>query len=186
MTRTRIFIRCFAAVLAMIAITAQVAGGQEQSSAKEQELIAVLQNGQPADKAIACKELAIHGSKAAVPELAKLLADEQLVSWARIALEAIPDPAADEALRNALDTAQGRALIGVINSIGVRRDAQAVEPLQNRLQSADGEVASAAAIALGNIGTAQATQALRGCRGLHPLRRTADEGWQAGRGRGDL
>ena len=34
------------------------------------------------------------GTKAAVPDLARLLADEQLSSWARIALEAIPEPSA--------------------------------------------------------------------------------------------
>ena len=39
---------------------------------------------EPAKKAIACKQLAIHGTKQAVPELAKLLHDEQLASWARI------------------------------------------------------------------------------------------------------
>jgi len=37
----------------------------------------------------------------ATPKLAKLLPDAQLSSWARIALEVIPGPAADEALRNA-------------------------------------------------------------------------------------
>jgi hypothetical protein len=37
----------------------------------------------------------------AVPALAALLTDEQLAAWARIALEAIPDPAADQALREA-------------------------------------------------------------------------------------
>ena len=34
-----------------------------------------------AEKAIACKQLAVYGSKDAVPELAQLLADEQLASW---------------------------------------------------------------------------------------------------------
>ncbi len=70
-----------------------------QNADKEKELIGVLQTSPPPEKAIACKKLAIYGSKAAVPELAKLLTDAELASWARIALEAIPDPAADEALR---------------------------------------------------------------------------------------
>ncbi len=52
-----------------------------------------------------------------------LLADKELTSWARIALEAIPGPAADEALREAMGDVEGRTLIGVINSIGVRGDA---------------------------------------------------------------
>ena len=100
------------------------------SPAKEKELIAVLRSDAPAaEKAIACKHLAVYGSSEAVPELAQLLTDEQLASWSRIALEAIPGPAADEALRKALDSLKGRLLVGTINSIGVRRDAMAVDPL---------------------------------------------------------
>src|SRR5688572_29059446 len=49
---------------------------QETAAAPEQEFIAILQSDAPAaDKALACKSLAVHGSEAAVPELAKLLAD---------------------------------------------------------------------------------------------------------------
>lgn len=129
---------------------------------KEPELIAILRSDAPAaEKAITCKHLAVHGSSEAVPELAKLLGDEQLASWARIPLEAIPGPAADEALRQALDSLQGKLLVGVINSIGVRRDANAVEPLTKHLQQADAEAGAAAAVALGRIGNAAATNALR-------------------------
>jgi HEAT repeat protein len=115
----------------------------------------------PAEKAITCKRLAVYGRADAVPALAPLLADPQLASWARIALEAIPDPAADEALRTALGQVQGRLLVGVINSIGVRRDAKAVGGLVGRLADADAEVACAAAVALGHIGGQQAADALQ-------------------------
>jgi HEAT repeat protein len=98
-----------------------------QESPQEQQLIVVVRTGAPADKALACKQLAIHGTKEAVPALAPLLEDEHLASWARIALEAIPDPAADEALRNAAESLSGRLLIGTLNSIGVRRDANALQ-----------------------------------------------------------
>ena len=84
----------------------------------------------PSEKAITCKRLAIYGTKAAVPALAPLLTDRDLSSWARIALEAIPDPAASDALRAALSKVQGRLLVGVINSISVRHDTQAVSDLQ--------------------------------------------------------
>ncbi len=95
---------------------------------REKELLAVLRSDTPpADKAIACKQLAIYGSSEAVPDLAKLLSDPQLASWARIALEAIPGPKPDEALRKAAESLQGDLLVGTINSIGVRRDAGAVE-----------------------------------------------------------
>jgi len=133
----------------------------EAAKTKEDELLAVLRSDAPsADKAITCKQLAIQGSSAAVPDLAKLLPDEQLSSWARIAIEAIPGPEADAALRAAAESLQGRLAIGMINSIGVRRDAGSVELLTARLQDEDAEVASAAAVALGRIGNAGATAAL--------------------------
>src|SRR5690242_14096717 len=62
---------------------------------KESDLIQVLKSDAPsAEKAITCKQLAIWGGKDAVPALAPLLLDPQLTSWARTALEAIPDPSA--------------------------------------------------------------------------------------------
>jgi HEAT repeat protein len=128
---------------------------------REAKLIAVLQSdAPPAEKAITCKRLSVYGSSAAVPALAPLLLDKDLSSWARIALEVIPGPVADEALRNALTKAEGRLLVGVINSIAVRRDAQAVSGLVAKLKDSDPDVASAAAVALGRIGGDPAAQTL--------------------------
>ncbi len=91
---------------------------------KEADLLAILTGSSPAeDKAMACKRLAVFGSAEAAPELAKLLSNEQLSSWARIALENIPGAKVDEALRSASEGLQGRLLVGTLNSIGVRRDA---------------------------------------------------------------
>ncbi len=130
--------------------------------AEQQRLVATLRSNAPkAEKAAACKRLAIIGDGQAVPALATLLPDAQLSSWARIALEAIPDPAADEALRAAAEKLRSRLLVGVINSLGVRRDANAVEMLVGRLKDADSEVASAAAVALGHIGGDRAVATLR-------------------------
>ena len=139
-----------------------LADGPATSPEKEQELLAVLKSdAAPAEKAITCKQLAIYGSAAAVPELAKLLPMPELSSWARIALESIPGPEADEALRTATASLQGRLLVGTINSIGVRRDAAAVAALSEKLKDADVEVAAAAAVALGRIGNDDASKALR-------------------------
>jgi HEAT repeat protein len=146
--------------LALATVSTTVVG-QSISPEKERELIAVLRSdASKAEKAVACKRLSVDGSSTAVPELAKLLSDADLASWARIALEAIPGPAADEALRKASESLQGRLLVGVINSIGVRRDAAAVDRLAGRLDDKDTEVASAAAVALGNIGNAAASKSL--------------------------
>ena len=99
----------------------------------------------------ACIELGRVGTQAAVAPLAALLADEKLAHMARYALETIPHPSVDEALRAALGRLQGRLLTGVIQSVGVRRDAQAVPALAKHLGATDPEVAAAAAVALGRV-----------------------------------
>ncbi|HWB11837.1 MAG TPA: PBS lyase [Pirellulales bacterium] len=151
------------ALLAAARLTTAVrADDQTTPQQIEQELLGVLRSDAPkADKALACKKLAVYGSSQAAPELARLLSDEQLASWARIALEAIPGRSADEALRGSLDSLDGKLLVGVINSVGVRRDAGAVERLTARFKGEDTEVASAAAVALGHIANDSATSTLR-------------------------
>ena len=149
------------AILAVLAAAAMVAGNCRGAEQRQAKLIELLKSpAAPAEKAIACKQLAICGTQDAVPALAALLPDVQLSSWARIALEAIPGPAADAALREALGKVHGGLLLGVINSLGVRRDVKAVGQLIPRLNDADVEVASAAAVALGRIGGDVATKAL--------------------------
>ena len=152
---------CMALVVCSVLVRAYGQTSAGVTAYKEGELIRVLQSdAPPAEKAITCKRLAVYGTKDAVPALAPLLADKELSSWARIALEVIPGPEADAALRDAMGKTQGRLLIGVINSIGNRRDAQAVDGLVKRLADSDPEAASAAAVALGRIGGAQAVKAL--------------------------
>ena len=159
-----------AALIAVVATKARAADDANTSARSETEFLAVLRSDAPAaEKALACKDLAIYGSSEAVPDLAKLLSDPHLSSWARIALEAIPGEAADEALRQASGSLEGRLLVGTINSIGVRRDAGAVDPLIARLQDSDAEVASAAAVALGRIGNETATKSLRAALTSAPL-----------------
>ena len=82
-------------------------------------------------------------------------------SWARIALEAIPGTESDDALLKAIDSLEGRLLVGTINSLGVRHPETAVEKLASRLKDDDANVAAAAAVALGHIGNADATKSLR-------------------------
>ncbi len=160
--QTSQFIRVFVLLAAWQMLSLMPVWADEATTDEESKLLAVLRSEAPAsDKAITCKRLAIQGTSAAVPDLAKLLPDPQLSSWARIALEAIPGPEADQALREASGSLQGRLLIGMINSLGVRQDAQAVEGLTAHLQAKDSAVASAAAVALGRIGGEDATGTLR-------------------------
>ena len=153
---------CLAAALAAFVFQPIGLAAELPPLKSQKELIAVLTSpdSAPGDKAITCKQLMRIGTAEAVPALAALLTDEQLAAWARIALEAIPDPAADEALREAASRLQGRLLVGVVTSIGMRRDAKAVDLLSKKLTDADAEVAAAAAVALGRIGDGAATGAL--------------------------
>jgi HEAT repeat protein len=178
-TNHRLMTRFFIGALLFVFANRAFAADQAASAEKEKELIAVLRSDAPgAEKAMACKNLAVHGSAAAVGDLAKLLTDEKLASWARIPLEAIPGPQAADALRQALDSAQGKLLVGVINSIGVRRDASAIESLTAKLNDKDQEVVSAAAVALGKIGGEAAAKSLRQALASAPapVRSAAAEG----------
>jgi HEAT repeat protein len=130
---------------------------QEKAAALE---TAIKSSASRKEKADACRQLAIYGRAQSVPALVALLGDEQLSHMARYALETIPGAAIDEALRDSLGNVQGRPLVGVITSLGVRRDGKAVKPLSALLISSDAEVAAAAARALGDIGTTQAAREL--------------------------
>jgi len=124
-------------------------------------LVAVLKSdAAQKEKADACRELARVGTKDAVAPLAALLPDEKLSHMARYGLEPIPDASVDKALRDAAGELQGRLLVGVIGSIGVRRDADAVKLLAKLLHATDSDVAQAAARSLGSIGNPAAAKAL--------------------------
>lgn len=127
------------------------------------ELIAILKDAGSTlfQKAIACKRLSMVGNRDAVLALAALLHDERLGHYARFGLEPIPDPAVDEALRNALPKLKGLPLMGVIHSLGVRRDAQAVNALGKLMYDKDVEIARAASASLGAISGAKAAVLLR-------------------------
>jgi HEAT repeat protein len=117
------------------------------------KLVAVLQDPGASvyAKAKACQRLAVIGDKTAVPALAALLPDAQLSHYARTALEPMPDREADEALRAALSKVQGNLLVGVIASIGNRRDTKAAAALEKLRHDANNEVGRAADGALARI-----------------------------------
>lgn len=129
------------------------------SFAQEAELLSVLRSDATLqEKSAACRQLAGVATKEAVPTLAALLSDEKLSHMARYALETIRDPSVDDALRDALGKVEGLPRLGVIGSLGVRRDAKAVDALAGLLKET--ETAEAAARALGSIGTPEAAKAL--------------------------
>jgi hypothetical protein len=148
--------------------------------ALEQRLAACLTTAAPvAAKQLVCRKLSLIGTEASVPALAALLADPELSHPARLALERIPGPAVDQALRAALPRADRRTKIGLINSLGMREDAEAAPALIGLLRDADAGLATAAAQALGKIGTPEAAPALRDFRAAAPpaVQAAATEAW---------
>lgn len=128
---------------------------------EEQKLIAVLKSDAPQkEKVDACRGLGAIGTRDAVPVLAALLPDEKLSHMARYGLEPIANPTVDDALRESLGKLGGRLLVGVVTSVGVRRDANAVPQLVGLLKNDNPDVARAAARALGRIATPEAVRAL--------------------------
>lgn len=162
MLKSRITILAIVSVL--VAGVAPAWAQTVASKSDEGKLIATLKSPDASrkDKADACRQLSIIGTKEAIAPLASLLGDPEMSHMARYALEPIDDPAVDEAFRDAMGKLEGRPLIGVINSIGVRRDAQAVEPLLSLLMRGQASpVAMGAAVrALGDIGTVAAAEVL--------------------------
>ena len=151
------------ALALLLAISARSFGQATEYAPKEKvdKLIAVLKSDAPQkEKADACRELAIVGTHDAIAALAALLPDEKLSHMARYGMETMPDPAVDDALRDALGKVKGRLLAGVIGSIGVRHDVKAIGALTGLLGDADPQVAQAAARALGNIGTPACAKAI--------------------------
>jgi HEAT repeat protein len=127
----------------------------------ETRLVAVLKSEAPrAAKDVVCRQLSLIGSAESVPALAELLLNKDLSHMARYALERIPAAEAGAALRAALPQAEGLVKVGVINSLGVRRDVESLAPLAALLRDSNSEVAAAAAAALGAIGIPEAAKAL--------------------------
>jgi len=142
-------------------IIKQAQGDKGQLAKIEKALLGVLESdAKRAGKQFVCRQLSIIGTEQSVPTLAKMLAGEETSDMARYALERIPGSAVDEALRGALRRARGNARIGIINSLGQRRDKGSVKILSMILGRRNQEAAMAAAAALGQIADSQAAEAL--------------------------
>jgi HEAT repeat protein len=111
-----------------------------------------------AAKEFVCGQLALMGTPASVPALHRMVVQPATSHMARVALEKIPGDASVEALRKALLTTGGRERIGIISSLGVRRDIKSTKVLIPFLDSE--ATTEAAAAALSKIGDNQAIEAL--------------------------
>jgi HEAT repeat protein len=137
-------------------------GNKDEMAKIEKSLLSVLElpDATRAGKDFVCRQLSIIGTEQSVPVLAKMLTGEESSDMARYALERITGSAVDAALRNALPKASGKTKVGIINSLGQRRDKQAVDALGKLIGDSDETAALAAAAALGRIADPQAIKIL--------------------------
>jgi HEAT repeat protein len=137
------------------------ASGKGEMKAMEKQLDDFLKSDASyAAKDFVCRELSVAGTEASVPALSSMLTDEKVSDIARYALERIPGAAVDDALRKALSKAEGKAKVGIINTLGVRGDKKAVEPLAKLVSDTNETVAVAAVAALSRIDDKGATDAI--------------------------
>ena len=127
-------------------------GDKDKLTEIEQALLEVLQSDAklPAKEYI-CRQLALIGTARCVPVLAEMLLDAALSDCARFALEAIPDGSVDDALRAALDKAEGTPRVGIVNTLGERRDQKAIPALSEMRNSSDKVLSTAVEAALRKI-----------------------------------
>lgn len=127
----------------------------------EKRLLALLEGGPtPEARQFAVKQICLIGTERSLPTLTAMLANSDTCDDARYALERLSGAGVDAALRDAMRTASGPALVGIVNSLGERRDPEAVPLIAQLLQSDDLLVATAAALAIGKIGGDDAEKAL--------------------------
>jgi HEAT repeat protein len=148
-------------LLAIDAEIRKVIGHPDQIAKLEAALLTILEsNASMAAKRGVAKRLGLIAGEKSVPVLASMLVQPETSDLARYSLERMRGPSVDDAIRGALPKTRGGTRIGVMHSIGNRRDAQAVRALGQFLGDSDDATAQAAAWALGRIGGADAIRML--------------------------
>ncbi len=117
-------------------------------------------NAADVDRANAFQKIGDLAGDEAVAPLTGFLADKKWSHYARFALQKMEGETPTEALLGSLDEVQGDLKVGILCSIGRRRDPIAVARLTELLADADAQVAESAAVALGWIATPNAAAAL--------------------------
>ena len=142
--------------------TLEVQGSTSERNALANRYADVLEGNATFDaKQFACKQLFIIGTSRQVDTLAGLLRNPQLADAARYALEAIPGDAAGDALVDALENADRKVKVGIINSLGARASESTLDALTPIVRSNDAAMAAAAAQAVGAIGSIEAARQLQ-------------------------
>ena len=128
--------------------------------------MAALLNGKATveGKRFLCEQLGVLASARHVPAVAQLLNHAELTVVARGALEKIGGEKATAAVRAALHSAEGRARVGVIQTLGRLRDVESIPALTALIDRGSQDLQAAAVAALGDIGGKRAADALLSAR----------------------
>ena len=136
-------------------------GDQNKRRALERRLDDLLKSeATNAGKQFAAKQLFLMGTRDSITVLEQLLLDPENSDNARYALERMQPGKPDILLRAALEKSEGAMKVGIINTIGERRNPTSVPDIMRLAASDDPEVALAAIRALGKIGGQGAIDAL--------------------------
>ncbi len=147
-------------VIAVLGLCSAMSAHAVGQSSENRLLNVLASDASTADKCNACRELQTAGTEESISALAMLLTDPSVSHTARMALEVMPYAEAGEALREAAGKTSGLTKSGIIDSLGERRDVEALPILAAALTETDHHVQSAAAAALAKIGTAEAAGSL--------------------------
>lgn len=141
---------------------ASVYESPEELKKAESVLLGSLQSDSSfALKDFICRQLSIIGTEQSVPVLLAMLDDEKTANLALYALTRIPSEAADKGLLKVLPSAGKPVQIGILSALGLRKTAAATALIAPLLSGSDPELTDAALAALGQIGTAEAAQAIQ-------------------------
>lgn len=141
-------------------VSAGVSGAVDQQTLTDR-LCAVLKGNATLDaRRFVCRMLKQLGDPRAVPALEISLKDSEIALTALWALENTSGTEADDALIRALATVQDRVRLGVINALARRRTQAAVPALAGLLGYSETGTMQLAALALADIATPQALEAL--------------------------
>lgn len=146
-----------------------------QHGAIEDSLIAMVtaKEAMQEVKAFACRMPQQIGTEKCIPAVAGLLTDDVLSHYARLVLQRTGNPKADAAMRDALDSAPDKVKVGLMGSLGARRDEQAFKQISKLTASTD------PAVATSRLFMALAMGSLRPWYSIRGVTRSASMGWRA-------
>ncbi len=140
-------------------VMAEVYNVPEIHGEVEQLMIKLLYSSASNDaKQLVCGSLGTIGGDASLPVLKRLLLDPETSSMALMAMGPLRSEQADQVLIDAMSEAEQEILVGIMNTLALRQNPEAVEPVSKFMQSDHPMVKKSAIHALGTLGGIEAAE----------------------------